>query len=68
MAINLGSIATNETSYVILGVAFLLNIIDVTNVAKLVKGGEETFEEACFGFQDLTINMMLELILPLRFT
>ena len=66
MAINLGSIATDETSYVILGIAFLLNIIDVYGVAKHVKGGEETFEDACFAFQDLTINMVLELILPVR--
>ena len=38
MSINLGSIATDTTSYVILGIAFLLNVIDVYGVAKSVKG------------------------------
>ena len=67
MAINLGSIATDATSYTILGMAFLLNVKDVAVVARHIRGGEEKFEEACFAFQDLTINMCLEIILPLSY-
>ena len=66
MAINLGSVATDATSYTILGVAFLLNLKDVVGVVRLVRGGRDKFEEACVAFQDLTINMMLEIILPIR--
>ena len=66
MAINLGSVATDATSYTILGVAFLLNLKDVVGVVRLVRGGRDTYEEACIAFQDLTINMVLEIILPLR--
>ena len=66
MAINLGSVATAATSYTILGVAFLLNLKDVVGVVRLVREGRDTYEEACIAFQDLTINMVLEIILPLR--
>ena len=67
MAINLGSIATDATSYTILGMAFLLNVKDVAMVAHKIRGGKEKFEEACFAFQDLTINMCLEIILPVSY-
>ena len=67
MSINLGSIATDVTSYVILGIAFFLNLIDILGVVRKIKGGEPTFEEACFDFQDLTINMVLEILLPIRY-
>ena len=66
MAINLGSVATDATSYTILGVAFLLNLKDVVGVVRLVRGGRDTYEEAAIAFQDLTINMVLEIILPIR--
>ena len=55
MAINLGSVATDATSYTILGVAFLLNLKDVLGVVRLVRGGRETFEEACVAFQDSAV-------------
>ena len=67
MSINLGSIATDVTSYVILGIAFFLNLIDILGVVRKIKGGKPTFEEACFDFQDLTINMVLEILLPIRY-
>ena len=66
MSINLGSIATDTSSYVILVIAFLLNVIDIFGVVRKLKGGKSTFEDACFDFQDLTINMVLEILLPIR--
>ena len=67
MSINLGSIATDTSSYVILVIAFLLNVIDIFGVVRKLKGGKSTFEDACFDFQDLTINMVLETLLPIRY-
>ena len=67
MSINLGSIATDTSSYVILVIAFLLNVKDIIGVVKKIKGGKSTFEDACFDFQDLTINMVLETLLPIRY-
>ena len=66
MSINLGSIATEITSYVILVMAFLLNIFDVIDIVRKIRGGKPTFEDACFAFQDMTINMVLEILLPIR--
>ena len=67
MSINLGSIATDTSSYVILVIAFLLNVKDIIGVVRKIKGGKSTFEDACFDFQDLTINMVLEILLPIRY-
>ena len=67
MSINLGSIATDTSSYVILVIAFLLNVKDIIGVVRKIKGGKSTFEDACFDFQDLTINMVLETLLPIRY-
>ena len=66
MSINLGSIATDTSSYVILVIAFLLNVKDIIIVVRKIKGGKSSFEDACFEFQDLTINMVLEILLPIR--
>ena len=66
MSINLGSIATDTSSYVILVIAFLLNVKDIISVVRKIKGGKSCFEDACFDFQDLTINMVLEILLPIR--
>ena len=66
MSINLGSITTDTSSYAILVIAFLLNVKDIIIVVRKIKGGKSSFEDACFEFQDLTINMVLEILLPIR--
>jgi hypothetical protein len=67
MAVNLGSIATSETAYVMLALAFVMNLKEIVAVYKLYKGGEETFNEYTEAIQGLVINMALELILPLSY-
>lgn len=67
MSVNLGSIATDETAYAMLGLAFLMNVKEIVTVYRLYKGGEETFHQFTEGFQSLVICLALELILPLSY-
>ena len=67
MSVNLGSIATDETAYCMLALAFVMNVKEIVGVYKLFKGGEETFKECTEAFQGLVICMVLELILPLSY-
>lgn len=65
ISVNLGSLATQTTTYVLLGISILMKAKELWSLFTASRAGH--FEDACTEFESLILNRAMELVLPVSY-
>ena len=65
ISVNLGSLATDATTYTLLGLTLLMNTKDLSMLVLSHRAGD--FHQATVVFAELMLNRAMELVLPLSY-